>query len=141
MTHPLVQRALADVGLRETAPNVVPGISDGSAWCALALVRWLNDCGIPIPRIAGARDVMIWLARHGYGIDHRGELQPGDVLFWPRTNRAGEVVGGHVSVLVEVRGKGRLSVVAGNSGPRADRVARSVQARGRVTGAARVIGG
>ena len=139
MSHPLVARALADLGLRETAPNVVPGISDGDAWCSLWLCAKLRDCGIAVPDIAGARDLMIWLDAHGHDARHDAPRLPGDVCYWDRM-RDGVRIGGHVSVYVEARPRKRGRFVAGNSGPRADRVALSVHPLARVTGAARVPG-
>lgn len=132
-----LSRCLDDLGLCETAPNLVPGLTDGNPrpWCAALATRWLHDCGVVVRGSDSARDLLKQLGEAGYSIPHDGPLLPGDVVGWERYE-AGQVVGAHVSVVLAA-GPGWLDVIAGNSGVRSDRVAISIVSPGKAQWAAR----
>lgn len=135
--RPFLIRALSDLGLHETLPNLVPGLTDDRPrpWCAAWLRRVLKDCGVPVEGSDSARELMKQLGMAGYSIDHRGPFVGGDVVGWER--RAGEtVIGAHVAIVLVER-RGILRVLAGNSGVNSDEVTVTAASVSRVQWAAR----
>lgn len=130
--QPLLRRALQDLGLHETGPNIVPGLSDGQPWCAKWCSRVLVECGVPVE----PSDSALTLLKHlgPWSIDHAGELLPGDVIGWDRSE-PGE---GHVGMVLRVHGD-VIHFLSGNSGPGSESVAITYPTRDRVRYAGRPV--
>ena len=94
----LVRRAMADIGIEETARNSSPyidevltqaGAQPGDPWCAALLTRWCRDTNIARP-VSGAASCEVW---HQFAIK-RGTWRevgtgyvvlPGDIVLYGDT--------------------------------------------------------
>lgn len=131
--QPLLRRALADLGLCEVAPNIVPGLADGQPWCAAWASRVLVECGV---RVVPSDSALTLLRRLGpWSVPHAGELLPGDVVGWDRD----EPGSGHVGFVLAVR-RGVVHLISANSGPGSEAVAITYPVAGKIRYAARPMG-
>lgn len=99
-------------------------------WCSVAIAAWLRQAcefhGLeqPIAGSPGAQATMAQLKKAGLWVNAskitEDDLQEGNIIVWRRPPASWT---GHIALLERVSG-GEMITIEGNSGPKADRVAR-----------------
>ncbi len=133
-------------GVRETSPNSGPRVDEmlravhvepPANWCAAAVTSWLRAAELatglpsPIAGSAGAKALMAQLqAKSRWWPKHElagRSIAPGMIVVWHRGDPGAWT--GHIGVVERVH-PDHLETIEGNSGPKADRVARMKRSLG-----------
>jgi uncharacterized protein (TIGR02594 family) len=103
-TNPLIDEWCADAGH--------PELDDNDAWCSVAMASAAKAAGLPFPPPNVNPAARSWLTM-GVRVAP-GDVQPGDVVVWPRGKASWK---GHVNCVQDVRhrgGKVEVRAIGGN---------------------------
>jgi hypothetical protein len=121
----LVRRALADVGIEESASaaNRSPYLDEiarqfgsplGSAWCALILGRWCRDVGVATPprEVGAVRAWQRWAQAEHLWKPRTETPLPGDMVVY---DMRPDGIGDHIGVVIRTHARGPRTVEGNTS--------------------------